>query len=119
MDELPRDAIEARLRLDEQLDDLLTAGDYKAVLHAVELLRGDLALFARHARRLAAAYGDPVPPKKPPKPLSEAAQQGLSQLLATAGALKERKLRQDSADENVAFLSDHRHRRRNEASGWA
>jgi len=119
MDELPRDVIEARLCLDEQLDDLLTSGDYQTVLHTVELLRGDLALFARHARRLAAANGDPVPPKRPPKPLSEAARQGLSQLLATAGALKERRLRHDTAGENVAFLSDHVHRRRNDASGWA
>ena len=58
MDELPRAMIEARLRLDEQLDELLRDGDYETVLRMVEVVRGDLALFARHARR-AAATGDP------------------------------------------------------------
>ena len=58
MDDLPRDVIEARLHLDEQLDALLSAGDYRTALRTIELVREDLRLFARHARKVAAHNGD-------------------------------------------------------------
>jgi hypothetical protein len=47
MEELPRDVIEARLHLDEQLAALLNAGDDRTLLRTIELVREDLQLFAR------------------------------------------------------------------------
>lgn len=47
MEELPRDVIEARLHLDEQLAALLNAGDDRTLLRTIELVREDLRLFAR------------------------------------------------------------------------
>lgn len=119
MEEIPRDVLEARLTFDEALDALLRAGDYKTVLRVVEQVRRDLTVFARHARRLAAACDDPERPVKPPAPLDEAAQQVLSQMSATMMAVRERDARREDAGENVAFLIDHRNRRRKGASGWA
>jgi hypothetical protein len=116
MDAMPRELIEARLRLDEELDALLSAGDYKTVLQMVELVRGDLTVFARAARRLAADHGEPVAPRKP---LDEATQEALSQCVAAIDSVREREARQATAGENVAFLSDQVERRRRKASGWA
>ena len=116
MDAMPREMIEARLRLDEELDALLGAGDYKTLLKVVELVRGDLTVFARAARRMAADHGEPVTPKKP---LDEAAQESLSQCVAAIDSARERDARQATAGENVAFLSDQVERRRRKASGWA
>ena len=116
MDAMPRKLIEARLRLDEELDALLSAGDYKTVLQVVELVRGDLTVFARAARRLAADNGEPVGSKKP---LDEATQETLSQCVAAIDSARERDARQATAGENVAFLSDQVERRRRKASGWA
>ena len=115
MDAMPREMIEARLRLDEELDALLGAGDYKAVLQVVELVRGDLTVFARAARRLAADNE----PEGSKKPLDEAAQEALSQCVAAIDSARERDARKATAGENVAFLSDQVERRRRKASGWA
>ena len=104
--ELPREVIEARLRLAEVLDDLIQAGDYDLVLQVVELERSDLRLLAKHARHMAAACGQEIPgrPRTEP-PLDEGLQNALNQIEAAMGMAAERKARA-AAGENVSFLSD-------------
>ncbi len=52
---MPREVVEARLRLDECLHSLLKASDDRTLLKAIELIRGDLRMFAKHGRQVAAA----------------------------------------------------------------
>lgn len=111
MDEMPRQVIEARLHFDEELDALLSAGDYASVLRIVGQMREDLRIFARHAKRLAAAADDPVQPtsrrrvaaedRHPDPQTARAIQQAKDELFARKKA---------AGCENVVFLRDRRAR---------
>jgi hypothetical protein len=93
MDEMPREVLEARLRLDECLDGLLKAGDDQTLLRAIELIRGDLRMFAKHGRQVALA-NDRV-----------------------RARVESERLPQAAGAENVTWLTDHIQRRGERSAG--
>lgn len=110
---MPRDVIQARLQLAEVLDELLTAGEYQMVDVAIQLVREDLRVLSRAARRKAPRKVQRTPQPEPtPRSDSSAS---LDAALAKINAFLELKAAhkaQAEAAENVTFLSAQLEKRR-------
>jgi hypothetical protein len=112
MEELPRDVIAARLALAEALDELVSAGEYRTVLQAIDRVRGDLRVLASCARRMAAANGDPIEPA--PKRRNPEKEQRLQEAMAQITAIfqSQEEKRSHPEIEGVAYMADHLDRRK-------
>lgn len=101
---MPREVIEARLRLDEVLDELMQAGQGRLVLEVIDLIRSDMRLMAKHARGVL---------DEPPRQQRLVAPDGnLARALAHIEAHMQRAQAPVAAgDETVVSLADHLRRR--------
>ena len=110
---MPKSVIQARLRLAEVLNDLLTAGECHMVDVAIQLVREDLRVVSKAARRKAARNAARTPPPKPPQRPDSV--DSLNAALAELNAILDQQAAEKAqarAAENVTFLSEQVEKRR-------